>query len=479
MPETVRWPREAWIPLVAGLFWLWRAPEHGFVGFVFSVIPGCLLLGSGTAMLLFPGDRRICHYTAAGGVLGVLFALPAFVVVGPGSALLLLAASVAAFVAAGAHSVRLEPATDEVPDAEPSLWLSAQVAVDEALLALVHTTIPLPGGDDHGRVSREIDEAQAFFERSGWLEKPADYHGAPPPLETPTLRHRRLRRIHYEHLSFESGYAPHADEPGRERWLSYAPNRTAHAIVLRHAGEPRPWLVCIHGYQMGWPVIDLAAFPPPWLHERLGMNLLVPTLPLHGLRKIGRRSGDGFLSGDILDTVHAEAHAMWDIRRMLTWVRDQQGAPAVGVMGYSLGGYNTALLACLDEDLACAIPGIPVADFARAIYRHGPVLHLRNAEASGIGEERMRDVLRVVSPLALQPKLPKERRYLFGGVADRLVPPDQVRDLWRHWDRPRIEWYQGGHLTFRAHRSVVRLISGAVRESGLARDASSPGVNRA
>jgi hypothetical protein len=78
-------------------------------------------------------------------------------------------------------------------------------------------------------------------------------------------------------------------------------------------------------------------------------------------------------------------------------------------------------------------------------------------------------VLSVVSPLALEPKLPVERRYIFGAVADRLVPPDQVRDLWRHWDRPHIDWYQGGHITFRAHPSVVRLISSGLRESGLAR----------
>jgi predicted esterase YcpF (UPF0227 family) len=35
---------------------------------------------------------------------------------------------------------------------------------------------------------------------------------------------------------------------------------------------------------------------------------------------------------------------MWDIRRILHWVRTQ-GAPSVGVHGVSLGGYQTALLA--------------------------------------------------------------------------------------------------------------------------------------
>ena len=56
---------------------------------------------------------------------------------------------------------------------------------------------------------------------------------------------------------------------------------------------------------------------------------------------------------------------------------------------------------------------------------------------------------------------------LFAGVADRLVPPDQPRDLWRHWGRPRIVWYQGGHLTFWLHREVRALVGEALRSGGL------------
>ena len=88
-----RWPPEAWIPLLAGVYWLWRAPEHGLLGFLFSIIPGCLLLGSGVSMLVMPGDRRIAQFTALGGVAGVLLALPAFLVVGVLPGLLLVLAS--------------------------------------------------------------------------------------------------------------------------------------------------------------------------------------------------------------------------------------------------------------------------------------------------------------------------------------------------------------------------------------------------
>lgn len=467
MSPDVRWPREAWIPLLAGFFWLWRAPAHGLPGFLFSVIPGCLLLSSGFAMLVMPGDRRIPQFAALGGVLGVIFALPALAVVGPGSALLLIAASVSGFVAAGVNSLRMEPSVDGVPKAVFSYRLSAEVAIDEVLLATMFLTARLPRAREQVRLSRELVETRARFEAEGWLEKPADYHATPPPLEAPLVARAHTRGIAYEHLRFESGYQPHAGEPGRERWLAQVANRTAHAWVLRHPGPPRPWLVCIHGYQMGWPLIDLLAFQPEIFHRRLGLNLLVPTLPLHGLRKSGRRSGDGFLSGDPLDTVHAEAQAMWDLRRLLAWLRDDQAAPAIGVMGFSLGGYTTALLASLDDGLACAIAGIPVTDFVRSYYRHLPPLYLSSARSLGLAEPELRDVLRVISPLALEPKIPRERRWIFAGVADRLVSADQARDLWRHWEKPQMAWYAGGHLTFRLHPNVPKLVLTALVDSGL------------
>jgi dienelactone hydrolase len=276
-----------------------------------------------------------------------------------------------------------------------------------------------------------------------------------------------VRDLAYEHLTFESCYEPWPDERGRESWLAHTPCRTGHAWVVRQEDPSRPWLVCIHGYQMGIPRIDLLAFEAERLAKTRGLNLLFPVLPLHGPRTVGRRSGDGYLAGDPLDTVHAVANAMWDLRRLLSWVRGQ-GAERVGIHGLSLGGYHTALLACLDDDLACAIPGIPLTDVTRAVWRHGPPLQMRYFERHGVVHEEVSEVLRVVSPLELRPKVPRERRYLFGAISDRLVPPDQVRDLWRHWEEPEIVWYQGGHVSFRLHPEVRRFVHRALAESGLA-----------
>jgi hypothetical protein len=465
MPHE-RFPRAAWIPIVAGLTWLWCAASFGVVGFLFSVVPGCLLLASGVSTLLYPGDLRIPQFSALGGFLGVPLAVPSLWVEGPETGLLLMALSAASFVAAGFVALGQEPEVEGVPPLRPGLRPAAEVAVDEALLGTMALTLPHTGFDDLPRLRGEVHAARELFRDRGWLEKPADYHVTPPPLEAPESVRRRAARLDFEHLRFESGYEPHPEEPGREAWLGRVANRTAHAWALRQSDPSAPWLICIHGYQMGIPAIDLAAFEAERLLRARRLNLLFPVLPLHGPRKVGRRSGDGFLTGDPIETVHAVAQALWDLRRLLSWIRSQ-GATRIGVHGLSLGGFHTALLACLDDELACAIPGIPLADVSRVVWRHGPPLRIRHFEQNGVVHEEVSEVLRVVAPLSLEPRVPRERRYLFGAIGDRLVPPDQVRDLWRHWGEPEIVWYPGGHVTFRFHPAVRRLVDRALGESGL------------
>jgi dienelactone hydrolase len=456
----------AWVPTVAGLLWLWCSARFGVIGFLFSLVPGCLLLASGVSTLLYPGDPRIPQFTAAGGLLGVPLAIPALLFAGGWSGVLLMGLSAAAFLAAGRISVRQEPRTDDVPAPQLSWRLAAQVAIDDAILASLTVRVPMLGLQQHDSLRAETHAARELFRARDWLAQPAAYHAAPPPLEDPIMRPASAGRFAFEHLEFDSGYEPHPDEPGRDRWLSHVANRTAHAWVMRHRSQPRPWLICIHGYEMGTPWPDFAAFRANRLHHQHGLNLMLPVLPLHGPRKLGRHSGAGFLAGNFIDTIHAEAQAMWDIRRLLAWIRAQGGDP-VGVYGLSLGGYNAALLAGLAEGLACVIAGIPAVDFSRLTWRHGPPLQLRYAERQGLVHDEMGEVLRVISPLAIAPQVPPPGRYIFAGVADQLVPPDQPRDLWLHWERPRIEWYQGGHVTFRAHAGVERMLFDALRSARL------------
>jgi hypothetical protein len=453
---------EAWVLVVSGLLWLGWPGGAGFLGMLLALLPGGLLLATGVSLLFWiEEDRRVPQFAALGAFLGIPFALPSALFVGLGGAVVLAAASFASLLAAGATSLRLDPPGGEVRAPSGVGPLAAKVAVDDAVLANTRLSSVVPHPGHRQRIREEMESAIALFRERGWLEKPEEFHTTPPALEEPSIRPVRRLRLDYEHLQFDSGYEPRPEEPGRDRWLELARNRTAHAFVLRHSDAGGPWLLCIHGYRMGYAYTDLPAFEAHRLHRERGLNVVCATLPLHGPRRVGRRSGDGFLTGDLMDTVHAEAQSMWDLRRILGWMRGQ-GAGSIGVYGLSLGGYNTALLAGLESDLACAISGIPATDFTDLTWRHGSPRDIREAEETGVNREEVSRLLSVVSPLSLSPRVAPEARFIFAGTADRLAPPDQARALWEHWGRPRIAWYPGTHLSFRRETGVRRLLDEAL-----------------
>jgi hypothetical protein len=254
------------------------------------------------------------------------------------------------------------PNVDDVPRARLSVGLATKMALDEIFFLTEALSIRLVSVRDRDRIGDEAGAMLEFLEAGGFLDAPARFHLDPPPLEPTALRPAQSRGLAYRHLTFASDYEPHPGEPGRARWLGYERNRTGHAWILQHPGPPRPWLVCAHGYRMGFPLADFTGFPAAWFHHELGLNVVFPVLPLHGPRKIGLRTGDGFLSGDYVDTLHLQAQALWDIRRVVRWLRTEDDQP-IGVYGLSLGGYTATLLASLEDDLACVIAGIPATDY--------------------------------------------------------------------------------------------------------------------
>ena len=138
--------------------------------------------------------------------------------------------------------------------------------------------------------------------------------------------------------------------------------------MLRHK-EPRPWLVCVHGAEMGRAALDLTLFRAWHLHEDLGLNVVLPVLPMHGPRARGLPKGAVFPGEDVMDNVHATAQAVWDVRRLLSWIRSQQPESPIGLNSISLGGYVTSLVASLEDGLTCAILGVVTELFRSSISR--------------------------------------------------------------------------------------------------------------
>ena len=352
----------------------------------------------------------------------------------------------------------------ELPVARPTIALAAQAFRDEIVLLGFRLLRSAPDATTLERINREVIAALEFYGQKGWLEKPEGFFAAPPPLTDVTVRPVSSLGRTYERMFFDSEYEPHAGEPGRERWLTYTGNNREYGLLLRHR-EPRPWLVCVHGAEMGRAALDLALFRAWHLHSDLGLNVVLPVLPMHGPRTRGLPKGVAFPGEDVLNEVHGAAQAVWEIRRLLSWIRVQQPDAMIGLNGISLGGLLTSLVASLDDSVTCAILGVPAVDLVELVGRH--------AGLSGHGALRQtmrsaKPIGRMISPLALTPRVPMQGRFIYAGIADRLVHPrDQVTRLWEHWGRPEIHWYQGGHTGFFSSRPVQRFIDDALMQSGL------------
>jgi hypothetical protein len=355
---------------------------------------------------------------------------------------------------------------DTILPVRPTPGLAVGALIDEVLISLFHHPDLVPEEDDFVPAAADLAHAHALFTERGWLEQPETYHLDPPIPTDLRAWHGKTLGLGYEHLTYSSGWEPHDGEPGRARWLSHEANRTVHAWVSRARGTERgSWLVAAHGFGMGMsPFMDLQAFRAPALH-RVGINVAVPVLPLHGPRASGRVRGEDLMTIDMVDSMHGVAQGVWDLRRVIRWLRSSQGATEIGVIGYSLGALVAALVASLEDDLACVIAGIPVVDLPDLFRRHSRSQTARLAAHYGLLGDLADEVHRVVSPLAMSCKVPLERRYLFAGLGDRMSTFGQARRLWLHWGRPTLAAYPGSHVGFFFSRSVRQLVDEALSSS--------------
>lgn len=327
--------------------------------------------------------------------------------------------------------------------------LVAHVAMDEAVMALVQGPSRFPRRADYLRVAEELTIAAALYAERGWLDDPVSYHRDPPPLrdgDTMSSRGWALGES-YRRISWESGYEPRELEPGAARWSDFERNRTASAWLLEHDDGPRPWLVGVHGFGTGAPVADMVTFRAPHVHHELGWNVAAIVLPVHGSRRPSRIGGEDFLGFDMMNSVHALAQSVWDVRRLLSWVRSKDPT-SVALHGVSLGGYIVSLTSCFDGDLDAVIAGIPVSDFPALFAQQAPRHVRERAEQHRILEGNAELVHRVVSPLAMPCRVPRERRAIFAGLGDRMAVPTQAQALWEHWEEPAIRWFPGNHVGY-------------------------------
>jgi len=347
---------------------------------------------------------------------------------------------------------------------------SATAAVDHGVLRLMQRTMernrqPKPPRDARRRL---IELAELYQGHDGQnLTDDSPFFATPemPEVKETSIPNRRARDRVID-LTFPSTYRPcakiYADE-----YASYHANLTVHARLFT-SEEPRPTIICLHGWGGGPFWLEERAFVVSYL-RRIGLDVVLFQLPFHGERtpKQAVRSGALFPSAHVMRTNEAFGQAIHDLRALSMHLRDR-GAPAVGVTGMSLGGYTSALWASVDAELSFAIPMIPAVSMSELMWRHGSKSPTRRmAKKAGVDRDLLDDAFAVHAPLTRSVKLAREQLLIIAGRGDRITPPDQARKLATHWGDPPLYWFPGGHLAQIGRGNAFRMIRRHLSALGL------------
>lgn len=324
------------------------------------------------------------------------------------------------------------------------------LGVRTGLASLVATSV-LPGYVTPWRIPGDLDDL-AFYADFADRTSPHDFFVEPAAVDE--FREKPPEWYHFSpddgvssSITFQSPFEP-LNPRLRARYLRNKRNRVARAQYWRHNDGPRPTLVVIHGFVADPYWINTRFLALPWFYKQ-GYDVMLYTMPFHGRRqgRFSPFSGHGFFSGGIGHFNEGFAHAIHDLRVFLRYLRDR-GAPEIGVTGISLGGYTTSLLSCVEEDLAYAIPNVPVVSLLDLVMEWFPINLEMHAliKVTGLSLADLRHSTAVHSALTWPSLVSRQRRMIIGGAGDRFAPPRQTWLLHEHWERCRLHWFPGNHL---------------------------------
>lgn len=285
----------------------------------------------------------------------------------------------------------------------------------------------------------------------------------PPPKSPVELALRQVRPGVWE-ASWPSTFEPFLAAVA-DRYLSQVENRTARArLYLKNpagAACSRPAIVAVHGYMGGQWLLEENAWPIAWFFRR-GLDVAIPVLPLHAGRGGVHRGAPAFPSSDPRLTNEGFRQAVTDIRTLVRWLR-ARGAPKVGLIGMSLGGYISALTATVTDEIDFVMPLVPlasIADFAREQGRLG---------AGALADEEHAALERanwIVSPLARPLVVPKSRALVVAAESDRITPVTHANRIARHFDCAMLT-IAGGHLLQLGRADAFRALATLLEREGI------------
>jgi pimeloyl-ACP methyl ester carboxylesterase len=228
-------------------------------------------------------------------------------------------------------------------------------------------------------------------------------------------------------------------------YRSHEDNQTALLRTMNPQIKGKPMAILVNGFSSGHHLLEWVAWPMREF-RRLGIGLSLFALPFHGPR--GHSFPPEWPQQDTKLTIEGFRQAIWDLQTAIRVMREA-GASHVGVVGMSLGGYITALLATATSDVDFVLSYIPIASLPEVMNELGLI--------PGSGDiqrelyEGYRDLLVPITPEGREPMVESERMAIISGEFDRLATVQHGARLAAHFGTELLT-FPGAHMlqTWRA-----------------------------
>ena len=228
----------------------------------------------------------------------------------------------------------------------------------------------------------------------------------------------------------------------RERFASFIENRSGYLVRWVHGDGPRNTVLCHHGYMLGHPGQAKRMFRIKKLFD-MGLDVALFIAPFHWKRSAGplMQRGIYLQPNDVGMTCECVGQNMHDLQGAFRILRDM-GAKDIGMIGASLGGYNTALFISLTEEASFGALIVPAFNFSRPL---GPDTARLSFHVDEGLREKTRRVWELHSPLNFRPKISVDKILVVASRGDLICPFDYTEDYCAKWGINRKFFLRGGH----------------------------------
>jgi len=309
----------------------------------------------------------------------------------------------------------------------------------------------------HPRLSdttlQEYIDYHAFYSQQRFLDQAGSAFDPPPQGHSVIERATRRRSWDPKSAALASTdfYSPFQtlDPQFRDEYAALEPNDRVESRAWFHRDGPRPIVIFLHGFSAPDYRINKMWFSAQRFYDA-GLDVVFMNLPLHGGRMPHSAAfhGTAIVQPSLWRLSEACAQGVMDLRILINHLL-KRGAPKVGIMGYSWGGFHASMLACLEPRTDFIVSVAPVVSIADLVMSWPTRSFFEESlEEPAMMMIELRKILAPFTPLSHTLHIPKERVLLAASANDGIIPAVHTEALWEHFGRPEVYWSCGGHILY-------------------------------